>query len=207
VSGPDPDYEDFWKPPAFLKGPLFDTKGEWLEVADLDWGEEYHYVEGYRAAARLAAKEATSYPGEADKFVYPVVTLYRHAIELLLKRIISYQETPETTHNLHDLWKRAVVVIEAEDAEISPDQVAAVGKRIMELHAKDKPATRFRYAGGGDRKKSLKGGFNVATFGERAESLCDVLDAWDTAIHEHRNWRYEMEAEYRDYNQPDYGMP
>ncbi len=192
-----------WKPPAFLRGPLFDTKGEWVEVADLDWGDEYHYVEGYRAAARLAAKEATTYPGEADKFVYPVVTLYRHAIELLLKRIISYQETPEATHNLYELWKRVVVVIEAEGAGIGAAQVEAVGKRIMELHAKDKPATKFRYARDENRKKSLKGGFNVATFDERAESsLCDVLDAWDTAVHEHRNWQDGMREYYADYNEP-----
>lgn len=196
----DPNDEDIFKPPAFLNGPLFDTKGDWLEVADLDWGEEYHYVEGYRAAARLTAKEAVKVQGDVDKYVYPVVVLYRHAIELLLKRVISYRETPETTHDLHDLWKTAVPIIEGEDAGIGPNDLIAVGKRMMELHAKDKPATRFRYAyEGPNRKKTLKGGFNLATFAERAESLCDVLDAWDTAIHEHRNWQYEMRAEYREY--------
>lgn len=202
MSGLDPDYESRFERPAFLRGPLFDRKGVWQEVADLDWGGEYHYVEGYRAAARLAAKEAVPYPGEADKFVYPVVTLYRHAIELLLKRIISYQETPEGTHNLYELWKRVVVVVEAESAGIGATQVDAVGKRIMELHGMDKPATRFRYARDVNEKKSLKGAFNVSTFGERAESLCDVLDAWDLAIHEHRSWQDEIRQYYEGGNQP-----
>lgn len=135
---------DWLKPPAYLGGPLFDMQGDWLEAADLDGGANYHCIEGYRKAALHVAEQATVHPGSADQLVYPVVFLFRHAIELLLKQLLElFGDTPPT-HRIGTLWTTLRPLLESESLPAS--ELDSVQAPLMELDAMDGGATGFRYA-------------------------------------------------------------
>jgi hypothetical protein len=197
---------DLFKPPAFLDGPLIDTTGDYDAVADVGFGEHFHYQDGYRAAADavLALFEERGTTFDADTLVYSLVFLYRHSLELHLKELLYHSSTPAENHNLKQLWEAMTAVLRQEIG-VSEREVDVVGERILELHRLDAGSTAIRYAykrqkeGGG---RSVTGSINVRLFAQRTQALCDTLDGWDTAIDEARSARAEMEAEYRDYNEP-----
>jgi hypothetical protein len=61
---------------------------DWNNNACLRGGDEYAYSEGYRRGAQLLVQEVGETARDQDFLVYPIVFLYRHHIELALKRII-----------------------------------------------------------------------------------------------------------------------
>lgn len=208
ADGQDEDerLRELLKPPAFLDGPLIDATGEWNEVADLDFGGNYHYSEGYRLAAEAVIQAAGDSEHDADRFIYPVVFLYRHRIELALKELLAYGPDVVETHDLETIWKAARAILERE-ISVPDGQLSIVESRIIELHTLDKTATAFRYAykkqkDGGVR--SVSGAINMKLFAKRAESLCDTLEGWDIAIYETRNARAEMEDEMRAQYEDEY---
>lgn len=125
------DTPDWLKPPAYLDGPLFDVQGDWLEIADLDWGANYHYIEGYRKAALHVAEQATMHPGSADQLVYPVVFLFRHATELLLKQLLELFGDAPPTHRIGTLWTTLRPLLESEGlpaSELDSVQAPLMGR-------------------------------------------------------------------------------
>jgi hypothetical protein len=61
---------------------------DWDTSGHVEYGEDFHYVEGYRRAAQfVVAAVGSDY--DADQFVYSIVFLMRHAIELAMKAIIA----------------------------------------------------------------------------------------------------------------------
>ena len=190
---------------TYLDGPLIDPSGRWNEIADLGFGGGFHYQKGYRRAAEAVVASTTDdRPQDLDELIYPVVFLYRHLLELDLKELVAYGSDTIETHDLAGLWRSARSILERE-VNIPAERIDAVASRIMELHDLDARATAFRYAykreelGGG---RSVSGRVNLKVFAQRAQSLCDTLEAWDIAIYEHRQSQAEMEDEAREYNQP-----
>jgi hypothetical protein len=191
---------DLLKPPSFLDGPLIDTSGDPMDLADLDFGEGFHYQDGYRIAAEAVLGRAGEFQYDCDRLVYPIVFLYRHRLELHLKELVAWLPVPIENHDLKILWAAVRHLLSSEG--VTDRELDMVESRIMELHDLDARATAFRYAykrkkdGGG---RSVSGTINIRLFAERMESLCGTLDGWDTMIHEQRGWRAEMEAEARYY--------
>lgn len=84
--------------------------------ACLSWarGKRYGYEEGYHRAAQLVFDRIMTGTG-LDSLVFPLAYLWRHAIELQLKRIIVEgavlrdvdPPTKYKHHRLVDLWMRA----------------------------------------------------------------------------------------------------
>lgn len=78
-------------PPPPLKGDkLFrgDLR-DWKNNACLRNGDEYAYREGYRRGAQILVRAVEETQSDQDFLVYPIVFLYRHHIELALKRVIK----------------------------------------------------------------------------------------------------------------------
>jgi hypothetical protein len=72
------------------------------------------YAVGYFMAGRQVAAAAMADQMEIDVFVYPLVFLYRHAIELALKHLVTVlpslygaEGKYHATHNLLDNWRVA----------------------------------------------------------------------------------------------------
>ncbi|MCZ5484310.1 hypothetical protein O5584_24240 [Escherichia coli] len=72
------------------------------------------YTEGYRRAADILINHIDESGRDQDFLVYPVLFLYRHHLELLIKQIIglalALAEDPDKhqykkdDHNLNNLW-------------------------------------------------------------------------------------------------------
>lgn len=62
---------------------------DWKNNACLRNGNEYAYREGYRRGAQILVRAVEETQSDQDFLVYPIVFLYRHHIELALKRVIK----------------------------------------------------------------------------------------------------------------------
>jgi hypothetical protein len=106
---------------------------------------------GYREAADLIFRRLVEDRGGCDTLVYPLVFLWRHAIELQLKNIVDRgqilldeEATYPKHHGLREVWKMAVKVIE-ELHEEDNGEIDNVTRVIEELCALDPDSAGFRY--------------------------------------------------------------
>ena len=101
--------------------PLFhpvDT--DWINNARIikgDYRSEF-YIRGYKKAADILVDHVLLTDSDLDTLVYPIVFLYRHYLELLVKNIIEngakylgIEEKPKTNHHLDTLWSKAKEII------------------------------------------------------------------------------------------------
>src|SRR3989344_8523683 len=69
------------------------------------------YARGYfRAAEKLNENLFKDSGFEIDFFIYPLLYLYRHSLELYIKHILNVMERNKDVsgHNLHKLWRRSL---------------------------------------------------------------------------------------------------
>ena len=129
---------------------------------ELDNGHAfYNYITGYKMSADATYKAfekavSSSDIAVTDTICYPLIFLYRHMIELMLK--YSYIElkrshTPDEIkcflnkgHNLETLWVEVKVDYERLSARIGVEiDVTAIEHYIMEFAKIDKNSMAFRY--------------------------------------------------------------
>src|SRR5258708_28614683 len=71
-----------------FRGDLLDwMNNAWLNV--MGNGDPYAYKAGYRRGAEILIGYVCEHGREQDVLVYPIIFLYRHHVELMLKRIIK----------------------------------------------------------------------------------------------------------------------
>jgi hypothetical protein len=164
------------------------------------WGGDA-YTPGYRRAARLLAETACSSRHDHDTLIYPIVYLYRHHIELVLKSItyavseilnktLTRQETNILEeHKLSSIWRTVrpmlnVVCSSAQHDLFPDDDLEGIDSYIRQLHEFDPDGTRFRYARTKKGQRSLAHKeavtvINIASFADMLEKLADYLDGID----------------------------
>jgi hypothetical protein len=143
---------------------LFTDDSDWWHNARLDLGGKgwESFACGYRQAAdSLALKFLRNWQGN-DMLIYPLVFLYRHYLELRLKRVIILGQkllvepislNPKNLQNSHDLiclWTSCREVIEKLGVKgfwpkDSKEQLDNVGSLIKEFAEKDPDGINFRY--------------------------------------------------------------
>lgn len=128
----------------------------------------WHYVEwayssGFRRAAHHLAEQVCGSRSEQDVLVYPIVYLYRHHVELVLKSIIETasallgRELPARDlkkldrHDLAGLWEVARPLLDpvcelARNPPFPPDDLEGIDSYIRQIHEHDPDGQRFRYA-------------------------------------------------------------
>lgn len=125
------------------------------EISDCSEERLYRMVTGYRDAADLLVAEGDTYSHVHDKVVYPIVFLYRQAIELHLKYMLMAYG-PKTgvapnfrSHNLTDLWSNYMQMIDA----LMPDLIAEdrlvfheIGQHVAEFGIVDPRSDALRFA-------------------------------------------------------------
>lgn len=185
---------------------LLASDSDWHNNACLNYMPDHGtaYTEGYRRAAEILISHIDSSGRDQDFLVYPVLFLYRHHTELLIKQIIelalqltddpdNYQYKKDN-HNLNTLWPLAQKLILKVDESYRPSDFIIVKDVVKELHQADERATDFRYSRRNDGSRSLEGVryINTRRFGEKMGAASDVLDGIDNSL----RYQIDMNAEW-----------
>ena len=164
------------------------TMGDWL------------YWTGFRRAAEHLAQHICDTGSEQDFLVYPMVYLYRHHIELVLKSIVECAsgllDRPLTDddhkilgrHGLLELWQAArpllnPVCARANNSPFPEGELEGIDSYIRQIHEHDPNGQNFRYAtvkaGGKGRprtkKPSLRPGLKLVNVRVFAISMVKLL--------------------------------
>ena len=179
-----------------LEPGLLASDSDWHNNACLNYMPDHGtaYTEGYRRAADILINHIDESGRDQDFLVYPVLFLYRHHLELLIKQIIglalALAEDPDKhqykkdDHNLNNLWPLAQKLILEVDDSYRPSDFKIVKEVVKALHQADERATDFRYARRNDGTRSLEGIHYVNTrrFGEHMGEASDLLDGVDNGL-------------------------
>jgi hypothetical protein len=159
------------------------------------------YTLSYRRAAQHLAEYAIAHQHECATLALPIVFLYRHHVELALKRIIycapgilrrdltDLEKKHLGEHRLDLLWEDLEPIFASICDAVNfgkplPDDLYGVHEYIRQLSEVDPNSMNFRYW------KSKKGqpalptsfaSFNIGHFSEMMGRLADFLDSLDTA--------------------------
>lgn len=157
------------------------------------------FAEGYRFAANLVAKELIESARFSDYQAYPVVFLYRHALELQLKNIIykiakllSFKHIENTDHNLsnsHDLCilsnQASGVLTKAfpadQDLHEVMKKVVCVARDFSEI---DPISYSYRYPIDNKGRHSTKQNqiVNLQSLATHMDELLSILDVIDFGV-------------------------
>ena len=182
-------------------------------------GREYSYTEGYRTAARLLAAHAVDTCHDQDILIFPIVYLFRHHIELILKSLtvtgafvigkaLSDAEIKDLgKHRLDGLWTNLKPILHAayEEAQVPPipqEVLEGVDAYIRQLTDVDADSFSFRYASSKKGVPSVPRDLryiNIRVFSDAMERLSYFLGGVGcglTALKDAKNeWLAECERE------------
>lgn len=155
----------------------------------------FWYADGYRQAARRLVDEFVTNGQEAnyalDTVVYPIVFLYRHHFELMLKRLLRELDLIKggkgkfpAGHKLGPLWSKVRASIEPMFKDADWGQNALVDGLIDQFDAIDADGQTARYPRNSKGTKAFENQplLNVEHFAELADRLGDYLEAIGRAI-------------------------
>jgi hypothetical protein len=181
----------------------------------------FAYARGYRLAAQAMAQRLLDDSGwEAEFLVFPVAFLYRHHVELMLKRLIvigvfldgreltSVEKNHLRKHRLDLLWTILRPLLKSECSP-SLDDLKGISHYIDQLHKVDPQSQSFRYAMSSKDEPALSSipYINVGVFAEAMERLCNYLDGVDSQFDLHTDHRQEMlayQAEFEEEMRAEY---
>lgn len=185
-------------PPPMKEDVLFGPGDDYSRNACIaQWDADWAYSTGFRRAAGRLAADVCETAANQDTLIYPIVYLYRHHAELVLKAIIisasKLLDRALTAQDLdalgqHGLWKlwqtaRPLLNPVCDRANNPPFPVAdleGIDSYIRQIHAHDPDGQRFRYAttkakGAPSLSPHLKL-INVRIFAISMEKLADYLE-------------------------------
>lgn len=140
-----------WPQPGDDPFELSDEDQQYAVIADHDFSRFVLMMDGYRQSADALVEQAIENCGDADILVYPIIFLYRHALELNLKYIINFYG-PQVgvrpiwnTHEFERLWPAFLEVLEGFGTD-DPDRAdQVVGGVIAKFGNVDPRSFSYRY--------------------------------------------------------------
>jgi hypothetical protein len=169
-------------------------------------GSEFLYARGYRTAARLLAEQAIETGTHKNVLVFPILCLYRHHIELVLKHLIvtgaylvdiELSKGQVLTHQLKSLWDGFQPILEAVSRETgwkppTKEDIEGIGSYIRQMTEVDPDGQGSRYTvtKRGEPSMPKLTGFNIRVFADLMERLSyrlEGLDAEFAAMEETKN--------------------
>lgn len=167
------------------------------------WDADGAYSRGFRRAAERLAEHVCETGTGQDVLIYPIVYLYRHHVELMLKailksasRLLERKLTEQSLwaldhHGLQELWQEVRPLLDpvcgkAGNPAFPVADLDGVDSYIRQIHAHDPGGVRFRY--GTMKAKGFKRlGFppplhpnltlvNVGMLAAAMEKLADYLE-------------------------------
>lgn len=190
------------------------------------WDADWAYSDGFRRAALYLAEKVCESGSDQDKLIYPIVYLYRHNTELVLKAIMksasrlldrTISEPESKTLGRHDLWELWQMVKpfldpvceRAGDTPFTAADMEGVESYIKQIHEHDPDGQRFRYATTAARKggrpvaskPSLSPDLrlvNVRILAVAMEKLADYLDGIEAWFGDLEDAKREWQHQHRD---------
>jgi hypothetical protein len=186
---------------------------------------EYVCAQGYRLSARLAVEHIRQDGIDSLYLVYPVVFLYRHHIELMLKRLImkadqsgvrygtNREELSEDIrrqilkrHSLQWLWDQFRPAVEALGSDVVPtEEIKAINSYIQQLNEIDPNSEDFRYTRAIEETKAKLdevqehgGALGIQNFASAMERLAYCLEGFDGYFDSMIDGYHEMLADSYD---------
>jgi hypothetical protein len=189
----------------------------WETNASIGRADKYAYAEGYRLAGRLLADHVIQSRWDTDFLVYPIAFLYRHYVELQLKRLIpdgaflANEALSEATYNLlkrshrlDQLWgvfEPILRQLAKGGSGISPAEIEALDSYIRQIHDIDEGSFSFRYgttkSGAPSIDKDKLPHINIGVLAEGMEKLTAYLFGLGVAFYEEIQIKCEIENEAR----------
>lgn len=186
-------------PPPRASDVLFGANNEdWRLNACIEhWGDVDHaYKAGFREAAFQLADRMCNQPSSQDYLVYPILYLYRHHIEMVLKDIVRLSgdllDQPQSKtrkenlkkHDLAKLWRMIRSNLNpisdlAGERHLPTDDLDGICSYMKQLNAHDPAGICFRYARQHDTTRTLDADLihiNIRSFAIHMEKLADYLD-------------------------------
>ncbi|MHC1751423.1 hypothetical protein [Humidesulfovibrio sp.] len=134
---------------------FFAKEGNWQSNACVNWTHDKFtlYSMGYKEAADTLVKHIDETGRKQDILVYPILFLYRHYLELMLKTIINDARIifegkggyPKDTHNLNDLWNTCYPLLNKLSPNDSVKEFAEIKRLFAEFTEFDPNSMPFRY--------------------------------------------------------------
>ena len=198
---------------------------DWIHNACLHGGDEYAYREGYLRGAQILVRNVREERFGQDFLVYPIVFLYRHYLELVLKDIIKrapYLIERELTalerehlgkHRLDLLWNdfkpMASIMTEAAGWEpLPPADIEGIDDYIRQISEVDPSSYSLRYAYSKKGEASLPESLthiNLRHLGELMDRLAHYFWGLDAAIDALEDMKHDYESEMASYADDYYG--
>jgi hypothetical protein len=189
-----------------------------------------YYASGFRVAGFRLADHVCANGFDQDVLIYPIVYLYRHHTELVLKDIIKVasslldrglsneDQRALGRHKLADLWNIARPLLQpvCETANHRPfpaDDIDGIESYIAQLDHHDPDGQRFRYAttrpakrgsatGGGGPNLSLDPDLKVVNIRQFAEAIEKLADYLEGISSWFDDlWQWKAEMEREAYGQ------
>jgi hypothetical protein len=183
---------------------------------------DYVCARGYLLAARLAVEHIRHNGVDSPFLVYPIVFLYRHHIELMLKRLILKADEPgvryftneeqmseaireklSKRHSLQWLWDQLRVTVEGRGT--GREDVKAISSYIQQVNEIDPKSSGFRYTTALeetkiklDKVQEHGGMLGTQNFAEAMERLAYCLENLDGYFADMIEAYHEMLAEACD---------
>jgi hypothetical protein len=164
-------------------------------------GDPNFRITGYRNAATLLVKHVVETESEQDTLIFPIVFLWRNAIELLLKEIVYsgaiIADKPRPKLNKHPfatVWPDAKkYILQHAPKGPKPPEVAIIEKRLKEFDRVDAGSYAFRYPVANNGAPSLPhptapDAIAVDRFHEEMEQTADFLEAVMCELNERRDY-------------------
>jgi hypothetical protein len=181
--------------------------GELKSNACLNWSSSAAdvYIDGYRRAAGELINYACRELRDRDTLIYPILFLYRHHFELVLKEtlwkaqvLLDIDSEPDLHHNILKLWQRfkpIVHTLPGGDNQESKERIRE-GQEILQWFCRvDKDSEAFRYPRDRRGKHSVPGIriLNLEKIREKCEALANFLAGCRCAVDEHFDWAAESQ--------------
>ncbi len=124
---------------------LFTDDGDILNAC-VGWTREQWdlYAEGYRRGAEVLVQHVRATRADQDFLIYPIVFLYRQAIEVALKRLmwkgsqlLDRDFVMPNHHRLLPLWQQCRPIIEQVWPKGPKEDLNAVGEVLKQFEARD----------------------------------------------------------------------
>jgi len=198
---------------------------DWMNNACLRQGDDYAYREGYRRGAQILVRTVGATEQDQDFLVYPIVFLYRHYVELVLKEIIRrapYLIERELTeaekqhlddHRLDLLWQdfkpmsSAISEVAGWD-KLPKEDVEGIDDYIRQISEIDPQSYSLRYAYSKKGDPSLPKRLthiNLRHFGDLMERLSNYLWKIDMGMGVIEDMKHDYESEMASYADDYYG--
>lgn len=188
--------------PAHFAGQQLFIRGEdWRNNAMLGWsgfsGELY--AAGYKDAADALVEALAERKASLDSVVYPLVFLYRQAIELQLKlilplarRLAGKAPVDDHKHFLPPLWNELHLLLKQLDPPGDDQDLKALGALIQQLDQVDPASFAFRY------HKDKQGQVSLPALSHiNVRHLAEVMDSVFLLLGGIHSWLGDM-----DYQEP-----